>query len=62
MIRPQSIYEENGYPNRKAYLTSLVEDRGFPMDAVQLAADLLGPEEDFDGLINMLEDEDFGLY
>jgi hypothetical protein len=48
-------YEQNGFANRKAYLESLCED--YPREAVGMLADLLGPSEDFDGLVTMLEDE-----
>ena len=49
-------YRRNGYANRAAYLRALAEDFDAPLDMVQMMADLLGPTEDFDGLISMLED------
>lgn len=51
----KSIYRENGYENRRDYLESLCEE--YPRDAVYAAADMLGPNEDFDGLVTMLEDQ-----
>lgn len=51
-----SIYEENGYVNRKEYLESLAEEYGLDYKTVRMAASLLGSSEDFDGLITTLED------
>lgn len=51
-----SIYEETGYANRKDYLKSLAEEYGLSYKKVLTIADLLGPSEDFDGLISTLED------
>lgn len=48
-----SVYTDNGYANRREYLKSLAEDYG---DAVYILAELLGPDEDFDGLVTDLED------
>jgi hypothetical protein len=50
-----SIYKENGFENRRAYLESLCEE--YPRDAVYALAGVLGSNEDFDGLITTLEDE-----
>jgi hypothetical protein len=49
-------YQENGFENRFEYLKSLSEDFGIDLDVVLALADLLGPNEDFDGLISELED------
>ena len=54
------VYQENGYKNRDDYLNSLSEDYGVPIDAVLALADVLGPDEDFDGLISNLEDAMYG--
>lgn len=51
-----NIYKENGYTNRGVYLNRLSEDYGIQLDTVLDFADLLGPEEDFDGLIDALDD------
>lgn len=51
-----TIYEQNGYEDRKAYLQSLSEE--YPPTVVQALADALGPNEDFDGLVTALEDAD----
>ena len=55
----RDIYSEKGYATRKDYLESLADDYGVDKYAVFAVADLLGPSEDFDGLIIMIED---GMY
>ena len=52
-----SIYTENGYTSRRDYLECLAEDFGLPTETVFTMASLLGPSEDFDGLVSMLDDE-----
>ncbi len=52
----KSIYQENGYADRAAYLKSLARENHVPLSVVKMAADLLGPNEDFDGLVSELED------
>lgn len=52
-----SIYQEHGYVNREEYLSSLAEDFNIDIDTVLILADILGPSEDFDGLVTTLEDE-----
>lgn len=59
MIRPE-VYQENGYKHRDDYLNSLSEDYGVPIDAVLALAEVLGPDEDFDGLVSNLEDAMYG--
>lgn len=49
-------YEEEGFKNRKEYLNNLAEEYG---DVVHELADILGPSEDFDGLISECEDLSF---
>ena len=50
-----SIYLDNGFTDRNAYLQSLV-DSGHDEVEVMSLADALGPSEDFDGLVSALED------
>ena len=50
-----SIYKENGYKDRTEYLQELSLDHGVSMKTVLLYSDLLGPNEDFDGLVSALE-------
>lgn len=53
-----NIYKANGYENREDYLSCLAEDYGLSLEeVVRPLAELLGPSEDFDGLITSLEDE-----
>jgi hypothetical protein len=52
----QSIYQQNGYESRNDYLRSLAEEYGVPLHVVRLAATMLGPNEDFDGLVTELQD------
>ena len=51
-----NAYQENGYKNRRDYLECLASDYGVKFSTVQVLADLLGPSEDFDGLVNAVED------
>jgi hypothetical protein len=45
-----------GYKDRSDYLKSLSKDYGVGLRTVRLLADMLGEDEDFDGLISELED------
>lgn len=49
-------YRDRGFPNRAAYLESLAEEYEHDIRMVHALASLLGPEEDFDGLVTALED------
>jgi len=51
-----SIYTEEGYKNRRDYLETLAADFGLDTSTVFALAGILGPNEDFDGLICALED------
>lgn len=51
-----NIYIRNGYDNRKDYLQCLADDYGANIDVVYELASVLGPNEDFDGLVSELED------
>ena len=50
------VYTENGFSNRADYLRQLAEDNDYDLEHVRLVADLLGPDEDFDGLVTDLAD------
>jgi len=52
----ENVYQENGYDNRKDYLRCMSEDYGIPLNVVYSLSSILGPNEDFDGLVNALED------
>ena len=47
-------YQINGFENRRAYLESLCEE--YDRTIVYTLAHMLGPSEDFDGLVTSLED------
>jgi hypothetical protein len=51
-----SIYTDEGYKNRRDYLDTLATDFGLDRSTVYALAGILGPNEDFDGLICALED------
>lgn len=58
----QNIYQQNGFASRKEYLDSLADEYGVSALTVYTMADMLGEREDFDGLLNALEDaEAMGL-
>ena len=50
-----SVYQENGFASRRAYLDDLAENYG---QKVYMMAEVLGPNEDFDGLVTALEDDE----
>lgn len=52
----KNIYQENGYKDRKDYLNSMAEEFDVPITVVLSIANMLGPNEDFDGLVSALED------
>lgn len=52
----RNIYNEKGYATRKDYLEYIADDYGIDKYVVFSIADMLGPSEDFDGLIVMIED------
>lgn len=49
-------YKANGYKDRADYLSCMAEDYGLNQDVVDALAGMLGPTEDFDGLVSALED------
>lgn len=51
-----TIYQDKGYKSRKDYLESLAEGYNCPLETVIAISDALSFTEDFDGLINALED------
>lgn len=51
-----TIYKQNGYKDREDYLRSIADDYGTDMTIVSSMAEILGDDEDFDGLISNLED------
>ena len=57
----ENLYVENGFESRNDYLIFLSEEYGVGLETVHALADLLGESEDFDGLINALEDAEGGF-
>lgn len=51
-----SEYTEQGYKSRTDYLDTLAMDYEIPRETVEMLAALLGPSEDFDGLVIACED------
>ena len=58
----KNVYQQNGYINRVDYLTCLAEDYGLGKSEVFMLASMLGPSEDFDGLITSLDDLEMDNY
>lgn len=54
----KTIYKKKGYKSREDYLKHLSSMYMVPQYAVNALAELLGPSEDFDGLLNALDDVD----
>ena len=50
-----TIYQEQGYKNRRDYLDNLADDFGVDRDTVYMLASMLGEPEDFDGLVCAVE-------
>ena len=55
----KTVYTEHGFDNRTEYLKELAQE--YDPAVVYALADMLGPAEDFDGLVTSLKDyaEDF---
>lgn len=53
-----SVYTDEGYKSRMDYLECLAEDNGAELQLVLAAATVLGPDEDFDGLVTLVQDGD----
>ncbi len=59
---PLERYQVDGAIDRFGYLESLAADHGVEFDVVLTLVDVLGPEEDFDGLVTSLEDFAAGAF
>lgn len=57
---PLARYEAEGAIDRFGYLEDLAADHGADFETVLTLTDVLGPEEDFDGLVTTLEDLGLG--
>lgn len=51
-----NTYERHGFKNRHEYLRDLAEIHDVDFHLVESLADALGESEDFDGLVNAVED------
>lgn len=51
-----NTYQKNGYKDRKDYLEQLALDNNLDPYFVYSLADMLGENEDFDGLVSACED------
>ena len=52
----ENVYTENGYKDRRDYLNSLADEYGIGIEEIEVISDMLGPDEDFDGLVSSLQD------
>ncbi len=52
-----SIYNDEGFKNRREYLENLAEETGCSKEKVFMLAQMLGSSEDFDGLVTACQDE-----
>jgi hypothetical protein len=60
MENKNDIYKMNGYENREDYINSLADDFGVSSYEAWAIVDMLGENEDFDGLVTSLEDYSLG--
>ncbi len=51
-----NIYIENGFKDRRDYFRHLADEHGISIQAVYILSDILGTEEDFDGLVSACAD------
>ena len=58
----KSIYQEHGFESRKDYLLGLSEEHEISLNTVLTLAVLLGPSEDFDGLVVAIQDAAEGRF
>ena len=49
-------YQANGYKDRETYLQDMAAEYDCPIETVKSLADMLGENEDFDGLVSSLRD------
>jgi hypothetical protein len=53
---PLPVYQDEGCESRFDWLKHLAEENGVPLRDVIAMADVLGAEEDFDGLVTSVQD------
>jgi len=54
--KERDVYVQNGHKDRTDYLSNLAEEYDVDIDYVYEISFLLGPDEDFDGLVSALKD------
>ena len=52
----KNIYIRNGYKNRSDYFNNLSDRFNIDINSVWALSDMLGCDEDFDGLVSSLDD------
>ena len=55
-VIPLDRYNADGAIDRFGYLENLAADHGVTFETILTLVDVLGPDEDFDGLVTTLED------
>ena len=55
-VIPLERYQADGTIDRLGYLENLAADHGVTFETILTLVDVLGPDEDFDGLVTTLED------
>ena len=50
-----NLYKDNGYKSRTEYLKSLAEEFNISVSEVKMISELIGKEEDFDGLVSEIQ-------
>ena len=55
-VIPLDRYQADGAIDRFGYLENLAADHGVTFETILTPVDVLGPDEDFDGLVTTLED------
>lgn len=58
---PLERYRADGAIDRFGYLEDLAADHGIEFETILTLTDVLGPDEDFDGLVTTLEDLSSGF-
>ena len=60
----KTIYQEHGFKDRTEYLESIADEHGEALETVFAVADMLGSNEDFDGLVSAFDcsDEDLNYF
>ncbi len=59
--QPQTVYQKHGYSCRHEYFEHLADTNEVDISTINQLAYLLGPNEDFDGLVVALEDYSNGF-